>query len=485
MTSISQLSNWQPLVPRLQPATPRGGEAASSAALPSSIVKLSPESLARASREAEAPLVLPAPVRFKDVGASLLGQLTSGAAVPVEKPGELPASVENKFTLSITTRTGVQVDVALANEGDGMAVQLSASAELNERERDALAKLATGFQAAIDGMLKDDPKVQLGKLASFDATALASVDFQASVQQDTVPPSTATLAFRADGAQRTVSIDGASRKAEVKVDTSKLATLGTKEQQEKAIGHYLKQFDQAAVRGRADSGLMTMFKDAFADLNRSSSTAAPATNSLAPQPAWQLAAEDHAALTGLADFSASVTQTPRFSNPLRQAEKDSFAYEVSQSTSTEGARRDDRSISQKQASRLTAQFHEARDSNDELKLSLKPESQTYRYTQIDDRASSDVALNYRDGRLASATLRQTASLSSHAMEYVKGKLVSDRSTPSEHTLERDLVDALSYYQSGDTQEQRDEQRRARLDMVNHNIFLIDSPAKLALIRNGA
>jgi hypothetical protein len=488
MTSISSLSNWQPVAPRLPFGAPAkaGAPADAAASSASSIVKLSPAGLAAAKAEEaeQLPLVLPASVRFKGLGAAMLDQFKSGGAVPVGKPAELPDELDNKFTLSITTRSGVQVELALASLDDGMAIQVSASEALSDAERGALAGLAAGFQAAIDGMLQDEPQVRLGGLAQFDTAVLKSVNLQVAVKRGGEAEAPSTLAFHADGAQRKVSIGGASGAAEVSIDTSKLNSLGNKEQQAKAINSYLKQFDQAAARGHGDAGLMTMFKDAFADLSRTSRTEAPADTGLTLPGRWKLAAEDHAALTGLADFSASVTQTPKWSNPLRLAEKDSFTYEVSQSTSTEGPRRDDMSISQKQQSSMTAQFHEPSKPGGELKLDLTSESQNYNYHQIHDTASSDVELGYKEGRLVKATLRQSASQSEHIMSYVRGKLTSDKTIPAEHTLLRDLLPALSAYQSGDpsrrTSEERDERHRLSLVAVNDGILLLASPSELAL-----
>ncbi|MBY0240923.1 MAG: hypothetical protein K2X55_16545, partial [Burkholderiaceae bacterium] len=140
MSSISSLSNWQPAA-RLPAAAAAGGKAASyGAAAPaaaSAIVQLSPASLAAARQAQTDDVVLPLSARLKDVGAAMLRQFNTGAAVPVTQPA-LPDGVDNQFTLGIVTRSGVQVDLTLASLDDGMAFQLSASAELGEAERSAL-----------------------------------------------------------------------------------------------------------------------------------------------------------------------------------------------------------------------------------------------------------------------------------------------------------------------------------------------------------
>jgi hypothetical protein len=484
MTSISLLSNWQPAARLPAFTASRTATQAVDKAASSAIVRLSAEGLA-ASKQSEADKAassIPTALRFKEVGAAMLNQFKTDAPVPVAAAA-LTEPVDNKFTLSIVTRSGVKVDLTLGSLDDETVFQVSANAELSKDERSALSSLATGFQAAIDGMTMDEPQIRLGALAQFNSKFLQSVDFHAEVEQFTAPPSTQTLDFHADGKQRKVSIGGASGKADVSVDTSKLDSLGTKEQQTKAINSYLKQFDQARVRGHGDARLMTMFKDAFSDMSRTSSRDEVRDTGLFK---WALAPEDNAALTGLADFSASVTQATKWDNPMRPAEVDGFAYEVSQDTQATGERRRDGSLSQTQTARLSAQYHEPITKGVQLNLGFTPESQNYRYHQIDDTASSRVDLGYKDGGLIKATLQQSVSQSDRVQKYVLGKLVSDTTTPGEQTLVRDLMSSLAQYQPGDSSRTGDESREAReerrqqsLATLSENIFLLGSPGELA------
>jgi hypothetical protein len=488
MTSISSLSNWQPAVRLPAFTSNRTATQAVDKAASSAIVKLSPEGLA-ASRKSEAdkvPMSITTALRFKDVGAAMLNQFKTDAPVPVDA-AVLTEPLDNKFTLSILTRSGVKVDLTLGSLDDETVFQVSANAELSKEERSALSSLATGFQAAIDGMTADEPQVRIGALAQFDSKFLQSVDFHANVEQSTAPPSTQTLDFHADGKQRKVSIGGASGKADVSVDTSKLDSLGTKDQQAKAINSYLKQFDQARVRGHGDAKLMTMFKDAFSDMSRTSSRDEARNTGLSK---WALVPEDSAALTGLADFSASVTQASKWDNPMRPAEVDGFAYDVSQDTQTQGERRRDGSLSQTQTAHLSAQYHEPLTQGNQLNLNFTPESQNYRYHQIDDTASSRVDLGYKDGNLIKATLQQSVNQSDRVQKYMLGKLVSDTTTPVEQTLVRDLMSTLAQYQPGDSsragdesREDREQRRQQSLTALSENVFLLGSPGELATRAN--
>jgi hypothetical protein len=488
MSSISALSNWRPVAPPPVFKAGIAGKAATPGPLPSTVVKLSPEGVAAAQQDrgADANAPVSTAARYKGLGYAMLTQFTAGAPVPVQH-AELPASVDNQFSLSVNTRSGVQVQLTLANVDDDTVLQVSANAELGATERKALSDLATGFQDAIDGLAGDDPKVRLAGLTQYDSVHLASVDLHAAVKQATVPASTQTLDFHVDGSHRKATIGGATGSAQIDIDNSKLEGLGSKQQQSKAITSYLKQFDQAATRGHGDPQLIAQFKDAFSDLSRTSVTEEQRSSQLASQNRWTLGAEDQSVLTGLADFSASVTQVPKWSNPSKPREVDNFSYEVSQNTRVDGARREDRSVSQVQQSSLHARFHEPIKKGGQLHLDLTPESQNYEYHQVSDLASSDVELGYKDGRLKLASLRQTASQSEQVQQYVLGKLVSDRTIPQQQSLVRDLIGSLAPYQTSDASgagndstEARAQSRQQSLAALSDSVLLLAAPTDLAL-----
>ncbi|MDC8756663.1 hypothetical protein [Janthinobacterium fluminis] len=522
MTSISSIPAWNPISARSSAAVTNKVEApASQAAMPSTIVNLTPESMAASRRGLQgaagataAPLLWESKSqdtvsalmgrnfassslagRFSGLGAALLKQFQSDGrgvsqTVHLAPPGAQPTPYDavgatasapalhgvgdNKVTLSITTKSGTQVQVALDSQDDGLAVQMTSSGELSDVELRALGGLSAAFQEAIDGMAQEPPQLKLKGLTQFDSSVLASVDLRAAVKSTSEPERTQTLTFHADGAQRKLSFSGVSGTAAVSVDMSKLAGVGSAQQQAKAMDSYLKQFDQAASRGKGDAALMSMFKDAFVGMNSNYGAVAQPSGGGVQSGKWELAVEDRAVLTGLADFSASVTQAAKSSNPMRPSEQDSFSYQVSQSTSITGHSEDDRSISQQQKSELSASFHMPITPGAQLRLDGTLQSQNYDYHQINDSASSAVDLAYEKGRLVKATLNQSASQSTHIMRYELGKLVSDTVTPGQQSLQRDLVAALTSYQRGtasQTRDERIEQRKQMLSGVNEQIFL--------------
>ncbi|KAB8044643.1 hypothetical protein [Janthinobacterium aquaticum] len=427
--------------------------------------------------------------RFNGLGSALLEQLKGGVAQLSQTVMRAPAGAgyasgvavstlhgmgDSKVSLSVVTKSGVEVKLSLDSDDDGLAVQMTANGELSDAETQALGSLAKGFQEAIDGITQEPAQLNLGGLMQFDAKVLSSVNLQAKIALSAESAATQSLSFQADATQRKVSFSGAAGSIDIKVDTSQLASLGSAQQQARALQVQLQQFDKAATRGHADAAMMDMFKQTFSSLHGSIASDATLSTSGAAPSKWALAAEERSLLTGLADFSASVSQTPAMINPMRLSEQDAFAYSVSQSTSVGGRSYDDRAISQQQSSTLTASYHMPLVAGTALRLTTAAESQNYTYHQIDDSATSEAKIGYKDGKLASATLEQSTSLSSRVSTYVMGKLKSDITTPDQHRLLRDLVGALSPYQPGDaalTTEKRAEQRQTMLQGINDSVFL--------------
>lgn len=516
MTSISPLSSWNSAPSRASAATWNRTDASapSSASAPSTIVALSPESVNGSS--AAGALVKPPMVwesatrdkvseamtksfssytfggRFSGLGAAMLGQVKLGNynfsqamrqpppsttpnvyAASGIAPGSLHGNGEDRVALSITTRSGVEVKLSLDSQGDGLAVNMTTSGELSDAEASALGDLAKGFQAAIDGLGQSTPKIKLEGLMQFDQQVLESVKLHAEVKVRGEMDGVQTLDFQADGAQRKVSFSGVAGSLDLKVDASQLNTLGSKQQQAKALDSYMKQFDQAASRGHGDAGLVAMLKDSFTALHSNAAAPQAATDTPATGK-WRLAAEDKSILTGLADFSASVSQAVKFSNPMRSSEKDGFNYEVSQKTEQAGASQDERSIRQRQQSKLSASFHQTLVPGVPLRLTANTDSQNYTYHQIEDTASSDAQVAYKDGKMVKASLRQEGNQSEHVMKYFLGKLESDKTTPGNYSVLRDLLPVLGPYRTGEvgmTPEKKAEQRLQAMQTLSDDVLL--------------
>lgn len=162
------------------------------------------------------------------------------------------------------------MDIALDSGGGTLAVSMHSSGKLSDAERNALAKMADGFQHAIDGLSAVPPTVDLSGLMDTDPSVLSSVKLQFNVTND--GSNNLAVDFSTSSAARTLSISGAAGKMNVDVDTSNSALWGSDAQRSQAIASYLKQIDNATARGHGNAALMSMFKDAFSQMNSSYGT---------------------------------------------------------------------------------------------------------------------------------------------------------------------------------------------------------------------
>ena len=396
--------------------------------------------------------------RFQGLGATLLSQLaqtgqnisqsvlrsTTGKAL---EPAELAAAQDrlhsnpaNSISLTLKTASGKTIELSLASQDDGLAVQAQVSGgDLSDDELNALNAMADGFQSAIDGLTAKPPTLKLDALTHFDAKAFASVDLKTSLKLE--DGSAQTLELHADADQRSVRMSGALGNLDLSVDLKNAAIRGDSAQQAKALDGYVSQIEAARKRGDGDAQLLSMFEDAFKTLH----SQYPDTRvSSAPQTvnSIELTDTDHGLLTGLGDFSASVSEKSVEGNPGRPGELDSFAYTLSQTTQSKGRDQMNRTIVQDQQSQLTASYHKPLPGGQKLALSTDPTTQNYLYYQVSDQASSKTSIGYKKGELVDATLSQSASQSTRIARYVMGRLEKDTHTPISTSKTQNFLSVL-------------------------------------------
>ena len=154
------------------------------------------------------------------------------------------------------------------------------------------------------------------------------------------------------------------------------------------------------------------------------------------------------ALSGMADFSASITQGPVASNPYRTGEQDSFSFLATQRTSISGVQGLGVNVSQESETNLVASFHKPLPGVKDLNLTLDPETQNYRYFLIEDVENSKTDLAYdRLGNLSQASRTESSVLSTRVKTYAKGKLVSDDTLPTVTSQTKSLMSELLAAQS--------------------------------------
>jgi hypothetical protein len=433
----------------------------------------------------------PAGARFSGLGAAMLkrfgtdaGDFSQSVTLSAQGIGgsTLHADAENQIKLSIRTASGATVELSLGSQDDGMAVQIKVSGgELTEAESKALTQLSGAFQEAIDGLSAFPPRLALGGLTKFDPAVLSSIDFKASIKADG-KGAINTLEFHADAKSRSVNATGPSGTVKVDVDLSNPTILGNSTQQAQAMTRYLQQVDAAGSRGRGDAVLVSMFKDAFSQMNSNYGVTAPVAGREAPG-VIALNAGDHSLLSGLADFNASMVQTPNSSNPMRPEEVDTFSYKLSQSTSVTGKDPRNRNIHQDQQAQLSASFHRALSPGVSLLLTASKESQFYEYVRIDDQAKASADIAYKDGARTSATVEQSARESTRVQRYLMGKLESDTTTPLERKRVSDVRQLLATVEKADrSHDPEDARQRDRALAVAAS--LAELPGRPGLLPRG-
>jgi hypothetical protein len=399
----------------------------------------------------------------------------SASAIDQARQQLLHTAADNQIGLDIQTAGGATVHVSLSSQGGNLGVRIQVtSGSLGDAERTAIAGLADAFQGAIDGLTSVPPKLALADLTRFDTSVLSSVDLTSSFKL--ADGSVQTLAFHADNRQRSVAYTGAAGTVNVSVDMSNPALLGSTARQARALSHYLAQFDQAQNRGRGDAAVMTMFKDAFKALN---GNYPPASTGFDLGPGSAINDTDRSMLTGLADFSASVSDATAPSiNPLHPEELDTFAYQVSQHTEVKGQSGRDRAITQTQQSHLTASYHQQLYPDTPLNLTADEHTQNYYYDQLDDSSSSVATIGYKDGVLAQASITQSVSQSTRIQKYLQGELQQDLTTPDDVSKSWNFLKLLDSAKPKNNTPQALARRQAILDSISDFALMRSDPTGL-------
>ncbi|MBJ9973936.1 hypothetical protein IAE35_02175 [Pseudomonas sp. S75] len=430
--------------------------------------------------------------RFKGLGAALIDQLTRNGgqaisqsvfAVTDDSPinpavlklqqQRLRENPDSGVSLSLTTASGATIRLSLANGEKGLAV--SAQVEggtLTAEELNGLGKLGEAFEGAIDGLNAVPPQLRLGALSKLDPTLFTSLKMDAHL--DTADGEQ-RFALTLDDSTRQLSLESASGVVRLNMNTQEGQLLGTADQRQSAIASYLAQFDAAQKRGHGDEAMTGLLKDAFTQLNSVDDGRKPAV----AKP-FSITDRDRVLLSGLADFTASISQTPQRGNPIRQDEIDGFSYQASQSTQIERTGLQDFSVEQRQQSRLNASFHQL--ANAHVPLSSDRQSQNYSYHVITDQASSITRLGFDKGKLIEASATQQASQKERVLTYADGVLTSDVTTPKAVVRSRELRTLLDEAFAQERVAQRDRRTsvlEGLLQAQRSRWWLQSDPAQIA------
>jgi hypothetical protein len=407
--------------------------------------------------------------RFKTNGSNFSQSVTIAGADGVGATALAEQGAQGDVKLTVKTASGVTVDIEMDSDDGTLAVSMNSSGTLSSSERTALTGLADGFQQAIDGLSGVPPQLNLSGLTQYDPSVLSSVNLQFNVTGEGSNNISANVAL--NSSTRSVKVTDSTGSINLSVDTSDSAIWGSGAQRDQAIASYLTQFDNANTEGHGDATLMSMFKDAFSQMNGDYGTPSqqlPGTDGVA----W-VAQSDHAMLTGLADFTGSMTDNAVSSNPWLPDQTDTFSYQVSQSTQTTGNQQSG-AISQTQHSSLQASYHESL-SGGPVQLGMSPSTQSYNYIQVDDDANSAVNIATQRGQIVQATLNQSSSQSTEKSEYVRGLLVSDVTTPTNSSNSKDLLALLKPFLGDGDAEQDSASWQQELSTLHGMVLLNANP----------
>lgn len=391
----------------------------------------------------------------------------------------LKTAPTDKISLSIRTASGLTVNLSVFSSSNGLGVEVSSSGELSQTEREALTGLSGAFEKALNALAEQPPRVDIGDLGNFDTSVLKSVDLKAQLTQET--GKAFSLEFHSDSTTRSLKASGAEGEVDISLDLSKPLIRGAEAQRNKAISNYLKQFDAAAVRGRGNAELVKLFKDSFAGIHASMPPAASSLQNIVTSAAQDsLEDTEQALLTGLADFKAQITEEVARPNPIRRDEIDQFSFSASQTTRIEHDKSGGQTLTQEQASSLTASFHTQLTSDDPPLLSDKKESQNYLYYQIADSASSTATISHdRDNNPVSASLEKSASQSLHLQRYEMGKLTDEETRPLNRTSSENLLQLISSLHNNRPKTADELAERAdTLARLNDKVFLESSAVSM-------
>lgn len=386
-----------------------------------------------------------------------------------------------RVELRIQTQSGATVTLSISDQreaslnGTGISIDVQVDGDLTAPERKALAAMAGGFEKAIQGLAAGETEIDLEALAQFDKSAIASVEFKTSIygrNEYGLRYEKLGVQFTADANTRDIQINSPEGEIRMSVDLRQPALWSDATQKAKAVRHYLDGIDRAAERGKADEGLVKMFKSTFSALNATygaQSTDGGLQGLAMDSGAWN--DEDKSWLTGLADFNTVLAATPKASNPRHSQELDQFHYTLSQSTNITGADKSQRGVTQTQESRLVAAYHQSLVSSNKPILDSTTASQNYLFKQVEDSASTQVHLGYEKDEPVAATLTKTLTQSLRIQKFENNQLVQDRVVPDKQSSVVDLLPLLTQLREREKEHQiTDEEKQTLLESWNDLVF---------------
>ena len=346
------------------------------------------------------------------------------------------SGIAAKASLKVQTRSGQTVEFIIAvdnNPGrNGLQVEIKSSGPLSSSEREALAKLAQGFDKALEGLGQaDKPRMDLASLMDFDSSVLKSVDLVIKNPLDAQPLSSFKLHLGPE--RKSIEFKGLLGETALSVDGQTPMGAVDSRQRQSAIDGLLRKFDAAAQRSHADSQLVGMFKDAFTQLH--AATASSVSSVVTPER-QQAASRIQPLLSGLADFEASFSgEFERTGAYGAVTEKGNVDYRLSQQTEVKQTARDeDLRAEQTQEEKLLGRYMQSRGG-----VMLDLASGNYDVFTVEDSTRTSTQLETVKGKLSEATRQTEQQLLQTVKNMVNFRVEEESRTPRNKSLLESLL----------------------------------------------
>ena len=353
------------------------------------------------------------------------------------------ADTASTFKLKIRTRFGADVEVQIldsrgqsAGVERGLAVSMQTTGTLTDSERQAIANLADGFEAALQGIGAKEQQIDVAGLVKFDSKQLSSVELTYKPEVG-MRSERSAFSLQVDSKRARIELKSApglpAANFSIESDRSPSAFLGDASQRQASVQRYLSQFDTTMSKvPTGTQAILQQVKDSFAQLNADEPArlASPAATTL------RLADSGASLLTGLADFQARIDGD--FSNgstagPMTVA--GNFEYKMGQQTETRvGLSPADGRVTQTQSSDLFAKIIGSIGGN-----ALDTTTGNYSIRFIENKTKSQVILDYAKGLLTQAKQVNSAQESDKWTLYQDFKPVAKSGEPRSVTSVIDLA----------------------------------------------
>ena len=355
----------------------------------------------------------------------------------------------SKFQLKIKTRSGAEVNIQIRDGQDearglrsGLGVSVQTTGPLTDDERKSIAKLAEGFEAALQGIGANNPQINIAGLVNFDSAQLSSVNFSYKPRGNMITERSSSFDFYADDRKVRVALKSPpglpAGNFSIESDRSQPGLQGNPAQRQASVQRYLAQFETAVLKGKGSKDLLQQFKDSFAQINSEappSAVSRPPAIGTAPLPD-----SVSALLTGLGDFQASINGDFNNSSSGNYAtQAGNFDYRADQKTELrQGNAPGNGSITQTKNEKLAVRIISSNGDN-----RLDTSTGNYNVRLIEESSQTKLLLDYVRGNLTQAKQVREQDESEKFTMYENFKVVEQSDKPRATTSVTDLLEKLN------------------------------------------